>query len=285
VRQSSFTVRVDQQAAIASRDDGASRVLSAAEADAIAASFSAGKTEFMYTADSAVARASLAEAREVLPRPTAAPRESPRRLAVPEIALAPHVRALDSAFGDVLASRRSQRRFAALGLDDLATVLVSAGRITSWTDADDGFQMTTRPVPSAGGRHPYELAVAASNVHGLPPGLWEFNPARCTITAEPAHDRLRAALDHVAAAAAIPGDAPATIFVVGQMRRTLSRYPAGSTLVWRDAGAVLATLHLAATAAGLASCIVGTAGVLLYDEQNLTGDLGALVVGRPLLPS
>ncbi len=279
-----FTVRVTEDSAVASLDDGRSRPLSTAEADAVAAIVLTDRKEFTFTESPAAARASLAEAHEAAPRPGFAPPESRRSANGVEIALAPHARPVNRSFGDVLSSRRSLRQFAPLSLNDLATVLVSAGRIVGWTDADDGSQMTLRPAPSAGARHPYELAVAVADVAGLTPGLWLFDPVRCTIARHSADGSHRAALNRVAAALAITDAAPATVFVVGSMRQTLSRYPAGSTLVWRDAGAVLATLHLAATAASLASCIVGTAGVLACDEENLVADLGALALGRPQSP-
>src|SRR5437763_13060899 len=75
------------------------------------------------------------------------------------------------------------------------------------------------------------------------------------IIAQPAEHRVRPALDAVAATASRDDDAPATNFVVAHLRRTPSLYPAGTMLVWRDAGAILAGLQLAATAARLASCI------------------------------
>jgi hypothetical protein len=69
---------------------------------------------------------------------------------------------------------------------------------------------------------------------------------------------------------------------------TLSRYPQGATLVWRDAGVALGYLHLAATAMGLGSCMLGTAGVLSEGllaacgvRGTLVGDVGALALGSP----
>lgn len=73
---------------------------------------------------------------------------------------------------------------------------------------------------------------------------------------------------------------PATLFACASFDRTLTRYPQGSTLVWRDAGVLLGYLHLAAFAGGLASCIVGTAGVLpTLPLLHGAVDIGALAVG------
>jgi hypothetical protein len=64
--------------------------------------------------------------------------------------------------------------------------------------------------------------------------------------------------------------------------RTLSRYPEGMSLIWRDAGALLATVHLVASDLGLSSCIVGTSGVLRTDHAGPLGpvDVGAVALGN-----
>jgi len=68
---------------------------------------------------------------------------------------------------------------------------------------------------------------------------------------------------------------------VADFRRTLLRYPAGTVHVWRDAGALLATLHLCAGDVGLRSVITG--GVDLVASESWTEttiDVGALLLGR-----
>jgi SagB-type dehydrogenase family enzyme len=197
------------------------------------------------------------------------------------IALGPLVKSFDMTFEDVLAARRSRRVLAPLDLESLAYVLASIGRVRDWSYADDGCQLTHRAAPSAGGRHPCELAVVVNAVLGIESGLWWFDALRCMLVPQPAGDRVLRASEAVAAATALETGPPAAVFVVAHFQRTLSRYPAGSALVWRDAGAMLAMLHLAATAAGVSSCIAGTSGVLVRDGENLVADVGALVLGGP----
>jgi hypothetical protein len=76
---------------------------------------------------------------------------------------------------------------------------------------------------------------------------------------------------------------PAVIVVSANPAATLSRYPNGTAHVWRDAGALLATLHLTATDLGLASKILSTSGVLSQFDPSGTGtvDVGALLLGSP----
>jgi SagB-type dehydrogenase family enzyme len=234
----------------------------------------------------AAAAASISEARHIEPRLGSTRPEATAavdRTGV-EIVLGTLVRPLDRPFEEVLASRQSDRRFQHLELGDLATLLYHGSRIRGWHESDDGYQMTSRPSPSAGGRHPYELMVAIDDVAGVTDGLWLFDAARCSlIRREVDAARLQAALSAVNRAAGLTSNAPATLFVVAYFQRTLARYPCGSTLVWRDMGAVATTLHLVATASDLSSCVVGTSGVLEYDESRLVTDGIALVVGRPVL--
>lgn len=240
----------------------------------------AGST-FSYLHPSAVAVAALNEAKAVLPVPGASSHEqaSPFKRGGTEVALGSPTGHSHLGFDETLAARRSGRTFHSLNLESLSYVLTSAARVQDWRDADDGFQITHRPAPSAGGRQSCELVVVANSVAGIDSGLWWFDGARCALVAQPINDNIRKTIDSINVATSLHEDAPAVIFVVAHFGRTLSRYPAGSTLVWRDAGVILGMLHLASTAKGLASCIVGTSGVLIDDADHLIADVGALVLG------
>jgi SagB-type dehydrogenase family enzyme len=197
------------------------------------------------------------------------------------IRLASLVRPSERPFAEVLTSRRSQRSFGPMTLAELASVLVPSARVQRWWEAPDGYTATERPTPSAGGRHPLELVLLALNVQGLGPGLWHFDAAACDLLrAEPQNGAGPATLAAVLTALEGDGTPAAAIFAVADFARTLSRYPNGMSLVFRDAGALLATLHLCASAAGLPSCIVGTAGALRYEAgATVIADVGALLVG------
>lgn len=68
---------------------------------------------------------------------------------------------------------------------------------------------------------------------------------------------------------------------VGFPAPTLARYPGGMSLLWREAGALLMLVHLAATDLHLGSCLVGTCGVLypIGPSPRHPVDLGAVVIG------
>jgi SagB-type dehydrogenase family enzyme len=195
----------------------------------------------------------------------------------PALPLGPLVSNDSQRFTTVLSHRRSERVMRAPDLGQLATVLVRSGRVRDVAPAPDGYAMSHRPTPSAGGRHPADMYVLARDVDGLDAGVWLFDPLACSLA--PSARQPGATLRRLGKIAEtdLP---PAAILVVARLERTLSRYPAGLSLVWRDVGALLATLHLCATDLGLASCIVGSCGVFIDDPVDGALDMGALLVGK-----
>lgn len=283
-----LTVRLTDDGVLISTDDGRTAEPDAEAAEAVRAATSeavARLEENAWTSGrpTAATLAAVAEARLLGPRESSfVPSISESGAGEGErIRLASLVRSTERPFADILASRRSERSFGPMRLADLANVLVPSARVQRWWEAPDGYTATERPAPSAGGRHPLELSLLALNVHGLGPGLWHFDPVVCDLVrADLPDDVGRTALAEVLAALEGDGMPAAAIFAVADFARTLSRYPNGMSLVLRDAGALLATLHLCATAAGLSSCIVGTTGALVYEAAaTLNADVGALLVG------
>jgi SagB-type dehydrogenase family enzyme len=163
----------------------------------------------------------------------------------------------------------------------VATLLVRAGRLRDWMTSDDGYLATHRPAPSAGARHPFELLLlAGKGLDGLESGAYRFDPIKCALAPVPTDEvSSEEFLLSVGNRLGQSGMPPAAICLVAHLDRTLGRYPSGMSLVWRDAGAILQTLHLCATDLGLRSCVVGSCG-LLYDEQRVPiVDAGCLAVG------
>jgi SagB-type dehydrogenase family enzyme len=220
----------------------------------------------------------IAEAKHAVPVvPSGAP---PPWRSVPDgekLALGPLVSSDSQPFMRVLSQRRSERPTHAPDLARLATVLVRSGRVLDVSRAPDGYVMSHRPTPSAGGRHPADMYVLADDVEALDAGAWLFDPLGCELVkvARSAGTTLRVLGEIVET-----DPPPAAIVIVARHERTLSRYPAGLSLIWRDVGALLATLHLCATDLGLASCIVGSCGVFIDDPTAGEIDMGALLVGR-----
>lgn len=197
------------------------------------------------------------------------------------IKLGPLVSKISYPLKDVLQRRVSKRSFHTMSLEDLATVLVRSGRIIEWMEGPDGYQTSHRPVPSAGARHPLELKVITLDVIELEQGLWNFDPVKCELVkAEISIEKLTTTVSILKEVGHIESGPAAIILLVAHFARTLSRYPNGASLVWRDVGVLASILHLCATDIGLASCIVGASQVLDYDESEMVSDVCAVVVGN-----
>lgn len=229
---------------------------------------------------SAATLASLAEARHCRPVEVPACELGGNELpAGSSVAIGPIARA-DEGIGSLLRRRRSVRELRPCNLADLSTLLFNGARVLDeWRDRQ-GTNISRRPYPSAGGRHPLSILVLVGELEGLAPGAWAFDPSRCVLTdAGWGPDQIDDAL--AVASNALGGLRPPTLLLaVAEPERTLSRYPAGTAHLWRDAGALLTTLHLLAASLDLASCIVGISGVLGHEDAARV-DLGALAFGRP----
>jgi SagB-type dehydrogenase family enzyme len=185
----------------------------------------------------------------------------------------------------VLENRRS-RTDALHPLDraDLAAVLARSFRIVADGVDDNGAPWSLRTVPSAGASHPFDLLVTATDVRGLRRGHYVYGPnaislLRLKARQQPYADLLSAA---VTSASRRLEPAPVSLCLVANVERTAQRYLTTLTLLLRDAGALLATLHLVATDLGLRSSIVGTAGHFEHREtvSATVVDCGGLVLGR-----
>ena len=194
----------------------------------------------------------------------------------------------DVGFAAVLEARQSVRELGAPSEADLLALLTHAGRSRFAWPTDDGWVASSRPYPSAGARHPIEIVVAAVEVHGLAPGLYWFDPVLCRLAVLPAgRDEAQEVAVGVQAALAVNDPPPAVLCLVAELRRTLSRYVGGMSLVLRDSGALMATTCLVATALGLATCPIGTGGGspalgALQVKYPEWAEVGAIAVGRPL---
>ena len=192
-------------------------------------------------------------------------------------------------FDAVMARRRSVREYGPIAGADLAAVVYQVFAPRGFAQADDGAVRRFRPIPSAGARHPLVPLALIENVAGMEAGLWRYDlDGRRLLLIETDASSLNGAWSTVTAAGQFNKRPPAVVVLGARFDATLARYPAGAALVWRDAGVALGALHLSATADGLCSCILGTAGILDHRlltasglSGNLVGDVGALAIGGP----
>ncbi|TCO59721.1 SagB family peptide dehydrogenase [Actinocrispum wychmicini] len=102
-------------------------------------------------------------------------RKLPTTRRVP-LAAASTVSLVRTGFLDVLAHRRSTRRFSGEGVsfEAVSALLRWGGGIT---ELDEPTQTAFKTSPSGGGRHPTEIYVHAHRVTGLAPGMYHLNTA------------------------------------------------------------------------------------------------------------
>jgi Nitroreductase family len=187
-----------------------------------------------------------------------------------------------SSFAAVIESRRSERQITRAPLREIVNMVAFATQPRSFL-ADDLLKRTRRPTPSAGALHPIDIA------------LVDWRGAMRLMRYDAFSHRLdilrpvRGSDDLLELRETIEEMAPRTrgtaLVLLGDIARVAAIYKYPETLFWRDAGALLQTLCLAATAFRLACCPLGILGYEVVQalglEQRLTA-AGILLVGRPL---
>jgi hypothetical protein len=187
-------------------------------------------------------------------------------------------------FDQVVSRRRSVRRLYTPRFDDLGLIVARAGLTRHGSTTDLGNSIVSRPAPSGGARHPLRLVVITAqplNTTHSHRG-WVLDPdsaiLRPAALSDAAIDR---AFNGFADALHLGTIPPAAVVAVGFPSTTLTRYPGGMSLLWRETGALLILVHLAATDLHLGSCFVGTCGVLypIGQTPDHPVDLGAVAIG------
>lgn len=194
--------------------------------------------------------------------------------------------------GDTLERRRSVRTYtdAELPLDDLAAFLQAAARVKRrLRDAVVG-ELTLRPSPSGGARHPLEIYPVCNAVAGLDPGAYYYQPMRHELYPVRPADSTQAALNRQVNAAtgnALNRDPPVVLLITAVFQRTMWKYDEiGLSLILKDVGALYQTMYLVATGLGLAPCAIG--GGREADNARWLGldplvesQVGCFLLGRP----
>lgn len=282
-----FTLRAGKHyGTVTFDDDPTSHTLSRDTVDAIIGLLNSAATE--PSTFSAAALASFAEASDAGPSPTsggplidlAKRRPGAGAGAGATVLLGPRARTESDPLAAVLERRRSGVPTGPLKLDDLATVLVRSCRVIDWDYDDRGIEVSLRPHPSAGAMHPLHVEILANDMPDLDAGRWTFDPFTCSLTRTDTDGSTSELIGRFGP----PSQSdylPAVIVIRANPAATLSRYPNGTAHLWRDTGALLATLHLVAADCGLTSKILGTSGVISPLDPHGAGDVdvGALLIG------
>lgn len=172
----------------------------------------------------------------------------------------------DPAFVRVAETRASIRRhgkapITAAQLGEFLYRSARLKRVCAGGAPDERYQVSRRPYPSAGACFPLEVYAGVVHCAGIDRGLYHYDPAGHRLTRlSIVQDDLIGLADR---AGAMTGQAlRPQIFLVltARVARTSWKYGSlGYALVLRDLGAFQQTLHLTATAMGLAGCPLGLA--------------------------
>lgn len=185
---------------------------------------------------------------------------------------------------EVLHRRRSRRTFGPLSAEQLSSLLWFAAKTLSTAREPSGFPWKHQPAPSGGGRHPVHILVMAPAVDRAAVHLYEPEGHALLTLDVPSvtvPNQFLTSLESVLS----PQQGTVLWFAADHLR-TATRYERGESLVWRDAGALLATIGIAAEALDLNCCAYGLLGddwiSRLLPPSRFVG-VGGCVIGSPPL--
>lgn len=184
---------------------------------------------------------------------------------------------LTQPFSEVLDTRMSQRQFGVADEQQLGAFLWHACRTRGVGASELGFDLEHRASPSAGAIHPIHIVVKR-------PGddrWWLYQPkTHELVELKQAAGKLAGLYEH--SLNVLEGDGAIRLLFLAEPGKTLGKYQDGCSLIWRDAGALLAVMALTATAQGLSFCPLGITGEpwasALADQGKLAG-VGLALLG------
>lgn len=193
--------------------------------------------------------------------------------------LQPRNATLDVDLVRLLEDRETRRHFPKkVTIELLGQLLWLSCRSRSSRPSEFGFNLDSRPTPSAGAIHPVHVLI--SREPGEP---WSrYDPAgHCLVEingSEIHADTARAIADQV-----VPLDEAVFLAFVAEPDKTAAKYEHSQSLVWRDAGVLLGYLSLISEALDLNFCPLGATGnphmaELLGHHSDLTG-VGFALIG------
>lgn len=186
----------------------------------------------------------------------------------------------EAGFSEILGARRSARRMVRAPLRETGNWLGFVQAIRH-TTATEPVLRTRRLSASAGGLHPIDLVLATAAGR---PRAFRFDPQAGALQQLAPADEAGLRRELAAARAICPGADADIVVLVADAAKTRAAYERSSSLLWRDAGCLLQTLHLCATAFRLSFCPLGIEGRALL--RSIAGDdplrpAGVGLIGRP----
>ena len=195
-----------------------------------------------------------------------------------------------AAFFDILESRRSVREFDdadPITVDELGELLWRTTRVRRFYDDDFG-GVVDRPYPSGGAVHELDIHVAVRLVAGLDPGLFRYDPVENRLIPVAGDSpEFQMWMNAVPPWPQVDSRPQATLVISARFGRVMWKYQSMAyALILKNAGVLLQTLYLGATALGLGGCALGAgdserfsrlAGLDPYEESSVA----EFAIGRP----
>lgn len=181
----------------------------------------------------------------------------------------------DESFTTVLEARRSERVMVPAPLREVVNAIAFATRPRFLRVGDD-LGRSRRPSVSSGALHPVEcIVVDCRGAFRIMRYLSHEHRLELLVARDP-----NATNEFVQSCKEIlPTAAGTAIVMIGDEERLAGAYDNSASLLWRDAGALLQTLSLAATAYRLAFCPLGLLGREIVDALELGDQAVPLGVG------
>ncbi|MCS6193209.1 nitroreductase family protein [Shewanella baltica] len=187
---------------------------------------------------------------------------------------------LDWPFSKVLNARISQREFGILDDKQLGTFLWNACRTRAIAVSELGFDLEHRASPSAGAIHPIHIVIKRPG-----DGRWWLYQPKTHEMAELKNVQSKLSPLYERSLSVLEGNNATRILFLAETGKTLGKYQDGCSLIWRDAGALLAVMAFVAAAQGLNFCPLGITGEPwasnLAEKGKLAG-VGLALLGSPL---
>lgn len=164
---------------------------------------------------------------------------------------------VDPPLAAVMERRGSVREYASrpLSLHQVGELLYRCARVREHLPSTP-YERSRRTYPSGGACYPLEVYLAVGACEGLEPGLFHYEPQTHSL------ERLRAggpAVEDLLTSGSVGSRPPQVLLVLtARFQRVAWKYESiAYSLILKEAGALLHSLQLTATAMGLAACPVG----------------------------
>ena len=186
-------------------------------------------------------------------------------------------KSMHSKIEDVLLRRRSRLPTGQANLNTVGALLQGTSQVLFTGKLENGLPFTQRPVPSAGGIHPIWILINEPGESNW----WRYIPEDHLLeeVENPILDgiKIRELIKE-----AVPSQNATLIQFIAEPGKTNAKYEAPCSLIWRDAGVLLAYFAIVAEALEMAFLPLGVSGhdwVRYLTENNQLVGVGMAAIG------